>query len=488
MAPSCDCRFDGWTLCRRSGELFRGDRRIRLQSQPLQILEELLANPGELVTREQLIARLWPQGIVDFDTALNSAVRRLRRALGDSAEAPRYIETVPRRGYRFIGRLDAPNAPVQPGEDLADLPAKPRARRGVGWVAAAAAVLGVAVAAALYARWFDGVGRAHELPAPAASELALEPYLRARHFLQRRGPEDLDLARQYFAEALAADPGLARAWAGLADVNWLDTVEQRLPAEQGLEMVRNAAERALALDPSLAEPHLRLSNYWSLAGNEQKRDEHFAKARSLEPHNPLVLSYAASQAASEGRFDEAIELQWHSVAADPLSLASRWNLAAWLYLAGRLPESEAELLRLRELNPAHRNLAARLAKLLVLEGRFDEALELTGEMTDEADRLCTRALALHGLGRQSESDAALHALIQVSRGEQRLCIAESYAQRGQAALALASLHELVDSVENYAWFQYSPFLRALRAHPGWDDWLNAARRRHATSRDSRRVG
>src|SRR5512139_3673990 len=100
--------FDGWVLQRSTGELTRGTTRIRLQGQPLEVLEALLERPGELVTREQLIARLWPAGVVvEFDTALNSAIRRLRTALDDHADHPRYIETIPRRGYRFIGRLDS---------------------------------------------------------------------------------------------------------------------------------------------------------------------------------------------------------------------------------------------------------------------------------------------------------------------------------------------------------------------------------------------
>jgi TolB-like protein/DNA-binding winged helix-turn-helix (wHTH) protein len=99
------------------GELAKDGHKIRLQDQPLQILEELLSRPGELVTREELIARLWPKGVVDFDTGLNSAVRKLRVALHDEADTPRYIETVPRKGYRFIGSLDpVPAQPVQQPE------------------------------------------------------------------------------------------------------------------------------------------------------------------------------------------------------------------------------------------------------------------------------------------------------------------------------------------------------------------------------------
>jgi DNA-binding winged helix-turn-helix (wHTH) protein len=106
--------FDGWVLRSDIGELVREGRKIRLQQLPLLVLQELLAHPGELVTRDQLIARLWPKGVVDFDTGLNTAVRKLRVALEDVGEVPRYIETIPRRGYRFVGVIDLPNDVVTP--------------------------------------------------------------------------------------------------------------------------------------------------------------------------------------------------------------------------------------------------------------------------------------------------------------------------------------------------------------------------------------
>lgn len=99
-------RFDGWTLDPRSGELTRGDQCVRLQGQPLQLLQALLDRAGDVITREELVERLWPRGVVDFETGLNTTVRRLRAALHDDADCPRYIETIPRRGYRFIGKLD----------------------------------------------------------------------------------------------------------------------------------------------------------------------------------------------------------------------------------------------------------------------------------------------------------------------------------------------------------------------------------------------
>ena len=114
--------FDGWVLHTDTGELIRDGHKIRLQQLPLLALEELLARPGELVTREQLIARLWPKGVVDFDTGLNTAVRKLRVALGDVAEVPRYIETIPRKGYRFLGTIDPPADVATPASAMVSPP------------------------------------------------------------------------------------------------------------------------------------------------------------------------------------------------------------------------------------------------------------------------------------------------------------------------------------------------------------------------------
>ena len=95
--------FATFQLDLRTGELRRAGVRINLSDQPLQFLKTLLDCPGELVTREELRQRLWSADtFVDFEHGLNAAVRRLRDALGDSAEAPRFIETLPRRGYRWI--------------------------------------------------------------------------------------------------------------------------------------------------------------------------------------------------------------------------------------------------------------------------------------------------------------------------------------------------------------------------------------------------
>jgi len=100
-------RFGTFEADLRAGELRHNGVKIRLQEQPFQVLAMLLERPGEIVTREELHSRLWPADtFVDFDHGLNAAVKRLRDALGDSAENPRFIQTIPRRGYRFVAPVE----------------------------------------------------------------------------------------------------------------------------------------------------------------------------------------------------------------------------------------------------------------------------------------------------------------------------------------------------------------------------------------------
>lgn len=117
-------RFGAYLVDFRSEELFKHGIRIKLQDQPFQILTILLESPGELVSREELRRKLWSEEtFVDFDAGLNAAVRKLRDALSESAEAPRFIETLPRHGYRFIAQVEAVPEPRPPEESPP--PAKP---------------------------------------------------------------------------------------------------------------------------------------------------------------------------------------------------------------------------------------------------------------------------------------------------------------------------------------------------------------------------
>jgi Tol biopolymer transport system component/DNA-binding winged helix-turn-helix (wHTH) protein len=145
-------RFGNFEVNLGTGELRKGGVKRKLGGQPFQVLSILLEHPGEIVTREVLQKRLWPDTFVDVDHNLNTAINKIREALGDSAESPRFVETLPRRGYRFIGELEPA---IQPAIPVVAVEAD-RGQRSRVWLRIAAGVLVISVvtfAAVLVYRW-----------------------------------------------------------------------------------------------------------------------------------------------------------------------------------------------------------------------------------------------------------------------------------------------------------------------------------------------
>jgi TolB-like protein/DNA-binding winged helix-turn-helix (wHTH) protein/Tfp pilus assembly protein PilF len=191
-------RFGLFEADLRSGDLRKQGLPVRLRGRPFEVLTLLLDKPGELVTRDELRARLWPADtFVDFDHGLNTSVNRLREALGDTAENPRFVETIPRKGYRFIapvtelpGALAAPAepdaAPPIPVPVAPAPPAETRARTGRWWALGA---LGIGVLLAASIAWF-------RVPPPARP--TGPPRLAVLPFRNVSGDADQD----YFADGL----------------------------------------------------------------------------------------------------------------------------------------------------------------------------------------------------------------------------------------------------------------------------------------------
>jgi Tol biopolymer transport system component/DNA-binding winged helix-turn-helix (wHTH) protein len=151
IAP-CLIQFEDFELDQRAGELRKANVKLKLTGQPLLVLVALAERPGDVVTRDELQRRLWPDTFVDVDHNLNTAVNKIREALGDSAERPRYVETVPRRGYRFIATLKAPEPAVVAIEPTRLFPAYAKwGKVAVGTLAALALILVLGVGFRL--RW-----------------------------------------------------------------------------------------------------------------------------------------------------------------------------------------------------------------------------------------------------------------------------------------------------------------------------------------------
>jgi len=181
--------FGGFELDDTSGDLWKAGESVHIQEQPLRLLLCLLERPGQLVSREELQKRVWPGGIhVGFEDGLNAAAWRLRQVLGDSSERPRFIETVPRKGYRFVGQVSpcperraaAPVAPAAVAPAGTPPPGTPHPWRRLR----VAVALGAAAALGLSGAWL-----AFRSPAPSVAVAPLQN-------------ETGEAAVDYFAEAL----------------------------------------------------------------------------------------------------------------------------------------------------------------------------------------------------------------------------------------------------------------------------------------------
>lgn len=439
-------RFDGWTLRRASGELIRDGRRVRLQDHPLQVLEALLARPCEVVTREELIARLWPGRVVDFETGLNSSVRRLRAALGDEADTPRYIETVPRRGYRFIGTLDPPPAREGPVSDAAPPPSPPPRRRP-GWRAVAGVAAALLAAALLFWR---STTPANPGPPPAAEA----PTLVVLPFLDLAAAGDSRLFADGLTEELihrlAQLEGLrviarTSAFAYRDREADISTVARELGVSHVLEgSVRRSGDRlriTAQLIDAQTSTHLWSRNYDLEAGELFDIQDDLAvqvaaaldvtlDSRSPVKHpdptayEKFLVGRHLFQRRAPGDVSRAIEQFEQAVAADP-AFARAWaGLASAYYIAVTegaigLDEGfdrvERAALRAIELDPAIAEPWARLAIRAWWLGDPDKSRRLWGKAIelepDDPLVLSTSVARAKDAGRTDEAIAIMRRIV-----------------------------------------------------------------------------
>ena len=269
--------------------------------------------------------------------------------------------------------------------------------------------------------------------------------LQGRFFLERRGQKDLERAVDYFRQARERDPGYAPAWAGLSQAYARQADSGFVPVADGYGWAREAAEKALALDPQLVDAHLAIGKVqqvhdWDWAA----ADASYRKALDLEPGSAETLRLAGVLAMTLGRWNEAIDLTNKAIERDPLRPNSYHNLGVALLAVNRDTEAEVASRKAIELDPdgALRHWAIGLA--LLLQGKTDAALQETQRETDEGWRLCGLPLVFHALGRRDESDAALAALKDKYAGNSAYQIAEVHAFRGEADLAFEWLERAYD--------------------------------------------
>jgi DNA-binding winged helix-turn-helix (wHTH) protein/Tfp pilus assembly protein PilF len=387
---------------------------VSLRPQAFRVLVLLVQRAGTLVTRDELRQAIWPgEIVVDFEHGLNTCIRQVRAALGDQADNPRFVETIPRIGYRFVAAVEqsavAPELPqgsVRPEEE----PAAPSGRwrkTSIARIALAATMAAGLLALAVTVARVERPDSSAESSTGNVEEL----YTRGRLLLDGWTPGGVRTALGLFEQVVAFDPNHASAHAGIAQA-YLQRPAQIAGMDRSVALARRAraVERALALDPdnpealaALAELHIRRRE-WAPAGDA------FRRALDLQPKSVRIRGQFADWLALQGRFEEAIIEARTAESLDPLSPRARHDVASALRYAGRFEEASAQAQRALDLDPNFGPAHFTLGHAHLALGRLEEAIEEFRRSGRGPTGNLGHALAL--AGRTAEAREVLHALEQ----------------------------------------------------------------------------
>src|SRR5688572_1761823 len=466
-------KFGSFELDVRLREFRAGSIRVRLQEQPFEILRLMLERPGDVVTREELRQRLWPAGTyVDFEHSLNAAVKRLRAALGDDAENPRFVETLPRRGYRFIARLDtapapasAPAKPVRPRlavlpfANLSEDPAQEYFSDGLTeeMILQLGSVSGGRVG--VLARWssmvFKGTTRrAREIGDALGADYLVEGSVR------REGDRVRITAR--LVEAASETHLWSEAYEReLTDCLVVQTdVAARIARSLATEL-SPPAERPAPCDAAAYQAYLKGRYYWSKPFDEGVNEAIAYYGRALE----LSPSFGAAHAAL-ARAQVCLGEYYHVLPRQALKEAEA-SASRALALDATLYEAHvarADVLRMHDLdwaaaetayaeaiahNPSYESAHRAYAMMLSVQGRHTDAIRAS-ERACELDPLCLVVGATAAWVRYAAGD--FDAAIDYCRNTidmdpefmpARRVLAAAYLQAGRQADALSELESAV---------------------------------------------
>src|SRR6266480_5101334 len=417
-------RFGIFELDADAGELRKQGTRMKLQEQPLQMLQVLLQRPGEVVTREELQQKIWPSDtFVDFDHGINNAIKRLREALGDTAETPCYVETLPRRGYRFIGKIEREtpkfrSLAVLPLENLSRDPEQEYFAEGLteALITTLAKIGELRVVSRTSAMQYKGVykglkdiarelevdvivegtvlraGRrvritAQLIDAPREAHLWAESYERdLRDVLSLQTEVAQAIARQIRIKLTPID----EARLGAAPAVKPEAYESYLKGRyhwNGHHGIRKAIpffEEAIGIDPTYASAYAGLADCYSalMAWGQVSPNDGCVKAKVLalkalaldgtlaQAHTSLALAtmYEYDFSGAEREFERAIELNSKYATAHHF-------FGYYLGAMGFYEESVTELRRAIRLDPFSALINAFLGYVYVYARRFDQAID-----------------------------------------------------------------------------------------------------------------
>lgn len=350
--PNERIHFGPFVFLPETGELWRGDEPVKLQPQPARLLALLVERSERVVSREEIQEHLWGDAAVDAEAGVNFAVRRVREALGETADESRYVETLPRLGYRFIGRI----------ETQARQEAGPPPLRRTWLGLSAAGLFGLMV----LGLWSDPSMDSPSSNDPPAVSAARDAYLQGMYLLRKGRDESRPRAASFFREALATDPDFAPAYVQL------EVAERSvLTPDERQDLLR----RALALDPQLAEAHL--GQGWLELGRVRPaaaRDS-FEAAVQLDPSLVEALHGSALAHGALGDFDVALPRVEQALVFDPGATMIFGDAFLIYFWADRPVQAVAQLEEALRLEPGERGVRWAATSYLAMAGRWYDAAQ-----------------------------------------------------------------------------------------------------------------
>jgi DNA-binding winged helix-turn-helix (wHTH) protein/tetratricopeptide (TPR) repeat protein len=471
-------RFGLFEFDAESGELRKQGRKIRLPDQPTQILALLLEHPGEVVSRDAVRQRLWPADtFVDFDAGLNSATKKLRDALGDPAENPRFVETLPRRGYRFIAPVtDTPAAQPEVRAVVQETAPAPRFR--YAWISSVVAFAVTVAVLLVAAAWQNRVATSPtsaEKSTVVVSAEARDAHMKGTVAMGRQTPEGFRSAVAYFEQAIAREPEFAQAHAALAQAQMQLLFTGPLAPRDVVPKAEAAARRALQLDDTLAQAHTTLGSiltnfHWKWAEGERE----FQRARALadQSSDTRVGGAGIESLIRAGRVQEAIVESEAASNRDPRSFNAHVNAASAYRAAGEHDRAVERYRQALEIDPQSTRGHFQLGITLVRMGQLDEGiLELEAATTRSRSNPRFQAYLAYAYavaGRRDDARAILKALDARARKEyvSSFGIALIYDALGEREPALAAVERAYeDRAVEFAQMAQYPIFKTIAAEP-----------------------
>lgn len=388
MAPDRLHLFGTRSLDLSRGVLLAGSAPVHLRPQAYALLHYLAGNPGRLISKDELIQQIW-HGRAVGDDSLVQCLRDVRQSLGDGG---RYIRTVRGRGYIFDPPREAFPAPspsllVPPpvgSADPTEQPADARRERALGHRAAVLLVAGVVLIGGVTAYWLaddarepDSTTEARGLGAGYSPDNDAQLlYRRGRHQQQLTTEAGLKNAIDLYTRAIALDPDLGIAHAGVAESYRALAIVGHVPSREAFPRAKQSAVRALELDDRLVEAHVALA--WILFSHDWKwadAEAELKRAIELEPRHAEAHRAYAHLLSNLGRHDEAIYEAAQARELDPRALLTRALEAQFLFYGGRYDEAEARLRETLEMEPDYWVAQLLVGRIALEREQVSQAIE-----------------------------------------------------------------------------------------------------------------